>query len=273
MPTGVYPRTPEMNQNMSVALSGRLITEEHRANISASKIGSRANEEARAKMSATHIANWQNLEFYNKQVARRQDPEYQAKISVANTGKRRTDEAKAKMRIANAGERNGFYGRCHTEESKAKMRAASTGVILSEETKAKIGATGIGRHPTIETRKKLSIGKIGILNPMFKHYGELNPSWKGGLSNEPYPLSFNEQLKETIRIRDNRTCQLCGVPEVDCLTNLAIHHIDYNRQNILPMNLISLCIACNSRVNAERAYYQMFFSAKIKEIYRCHCGL
>lgn len=257
MPTGVYPRTLEMNQNMSVALSGRLITEEHRAKIRASKIGNHASEETKAKMSVAHIAQWQEPEFYAKQcVARRASHN----IGVYP----RTEEMRQKLSIIaskRVGELNPFYGKCHTEESKAKMRAASTGIIPSEETRARIGATGIGRCPTAETRVKLSITKVR----------EFNPNWRGGC-NEPYPLDFNWQLKETIRIRDNRTCRLCGVLEEEYFRALDIHHINYDKQDISPMNLISLCTACNNKVNGERAYYQMLFNAKIKELCRCLYG-
>ena len=46
--------------------------------------------------------------------------------------------------------------------------------------------------------------------------GENHPNWQGGLSFEPYPPDFNQQLKDRIRVRDNFICQKCGVPELEC---------------------------------------------------------
>ncbi len=46
-----------------------------------------------------------------------------------------------------------------------------------------------------------------------KRIGENNPSWKGGISKDPYPLEFNSILRFKIRERDNFTCCLCGKTE------------------------------------------------------------
>ena len=63
-----------------------------------------------------------------------------------------------------------------------------------------------------------------------------------------------------IRERDGRRCQLCGMPESECLARfgrkLNVHHIDYNRRNNDPTNLISLCQACHAKTNGDRDYYR-----------------
>lgn len=38
--------------------------------------------------------------------------------------------------------------------------------------------------------------------------GSRNGSWKGGISNNPYPPEFNHELREQIRKRDNYECQI-----------------------------------------------------------------
>ncbi|MEK6878675.1 MAG: NUMOD3 domain-containing DNA-binding protein [Nanoarchaeota archaeon] len=92
--------------------------------------------------------------------------------------------------------------------------------------------------------------------------GANHPSWKGGLSFEPYSPLFNRQLKEKIRVRDNFICQLCGVPELECNRRLSIHHIDYNKQNCDTGNLTSLCVSCNAKVNKERKYWKDYFKCQ-----------
>ena len=85
--------------------------------------------------------------------------------------------------------------------------------------------------------------------------GTRNPAWRGGISNEPYDLGFNDKLRKMIKCRDNHRCQLCG--GIDLM--LAVHHIDYNKKNSKPENLISLCMSCNAKVNANRGFWQQYF--------------
>jgi hypothetical protein len=92
--------------------------------------------------------------------------------------------------------------------------------------------------------------------------GKNNGNYINGKSREPYPLLFNKQLKERIRVRDNFICQLCGVPELECNKRLTVHHIDYNKKNCNGNNLISLCKGCNSKVNSNRDYWLEYFKNK-----------
>ncbi len=85
---------------------------------------------------------------------------------------------------------------------------------------------------------------------------EKHPRWKGGIAYLPYCYKFNKTLKEKIRERDNRTCQLCNVKENG--RKLDIHHIHYDKPNCKP-DLISLCRSCNAKVNSNREYYENFF--------------
>lgn len=90
--------------------------------------------------------------------------------------------------------------------------------------------------------------------------GERNPAWRGGTSFEPYPPTFNGQLKEATRKRDNYTCQLCGIRESQLLQKLSVHHMDYNKDNCSLTNLISLCRSCNGKVNTNREYWREYFT-------------
>ena len=81
-------------------------------------------------------------------------------------------------------------------------------------------------------------------NAMEKH-----PNWQGGKSFEPYGIDFNDALKEKIRKRDNYTCQLCGVKQEELGYKLHVHHIDHNKTNNTPSNLISLCLSCHTSLH------------------------
>jgi hypothetical protein len=40
-----------------------------------------------------------------------------------------------------------------------------------------------------------------------------------------------------------------------CLNALPVHHIDYDKKNNDERNLITLCISCHSKTNANREYW------------------
>lgn len=84
---------------------------------------------------------------------------------------------------------------------------------------------------------------------------EKNPMWRGGISFKPYSPEFNGKLKDKIRMRDGYVCQRCRKTQEQELKELnkklAIHHIDHDKQNCDPSNLMTLCAPCNSKVNFE----------------------
>lgn len=98
--------------------------------------------------------------------------------------------------------------------------------------------------------------------------GENNPNWKNGISFEPYSTDWTKELRLYIRTRDNFTCQLCDMTEVESLVEmgrvLAVHHIDYNKQNCDKSNLITVCSKCNSKVNGNRDYWINYFSKELE---------
>lgn len=134
------------------------------------------------------------------------------------------------------GEKNSFYGKKHTQEAKNKIS---------------------NRDISIETRKKLSKSHKGL------QVGEKNGSWKGGISFLPYCPKFNSLLKEKIRDRDSRKCQLCPCTEEENGRKLDVHHIHYDKPNC-NADLISVCKRCNAIVNFNRDYYESFFMEKLR---------
>jgi len=111
--------------------------------------------------------------------------------------------------------------------------------------------------------------KLGVLNSK----GKYNPNFQGGLSNFPYPLEFSNKLKSKIRKRDNYTCQKCGITEKDYSmvygNVLAVHHIDYNKENCKETNLTTLCNKCNSEVNFNRDYWTDYFNKRLYKNATC----
>lgn len=97
-------------------------------------------------------------------------------------------------------------------------------------------------------REKMRLAKLG------KYDLEKHPQWQGGKSFEPYTLDWTETLRRSIRERDKYTCCICGKePSIHC------HHIDYDKKNCNPDNLITLCNSCHVKTNHNRDYWIGYF--------------
>jgi hypothetical protein len=103
-----------------------------------------------------------------------------------------------------------------------------------------------------------------------EYQGDKNGRWNNGSSFLPYSKEFTEQLKESIRKRDNYICQNCGMTEEEHLivvgSVLHIHHIDYDKMNCGGNNLITLCLSCNTRANSNRDYWKEYYQNKLEII-------
>lgn len=143
-------------------------------------------------------------------------------------------------------------------ENFRKASINAIGTYRSEEIKRKISDTETGKIVSEETRKRMSKARIG------RFIGKNSPSWQGGVSFEPYTEEFNYQLKESIRQRDDNTCQLCNKTQEKEGKRLTVHHIDYDKENCSETNLITLCRSCNGKVNFNRKYWIEFFQQKLE---------
>lgn len=168
-------------------------------------------------------------------------PEY---ISGHNwKNKKHTEETKKKMSISGGkhlkGKQSTFKNKKHAMEAKLKNSISHKGKKHTEEAKG-----------------LMSIQKSG----------KNNPRWKGGISCEPYCFEWaSKEFKDLIKERDRNKC-LNPV----CFGNiyrLNIHHVDYNKKNCEPRNLITLCTSCNSKANKDRAWHEAWYKAIIQRRY------
>lgn len=191
---------------------------------------------------------------------------------------------------ANEKNRQAHLGKKATEETKRKLRGhipwnkETKGVIKSNKTSFKKGHNtwnkgkkglqiawnkgkkwseymskegaqkSLANIPLIPWNK----GKKGVQVSWNKGIiGKDSHSWLGGTSCKPYSSEWTVGLRQSIRERDNYVCQLSG-KYGDC-----VHHIDYNKKNCDPKNLITLSRRCNSIVNFNRKYWTNYFRDKI----------
>lgn len=179
------------------------------------------------------------------------------------------DETKAKISAAMKGKKNAL-GNKHSDETRAKMSAAHKGKPHSAEMKAKMSIAMKGKKNTLgmkhtaEAKAKISESLMGHeCSPEMREKigdaqrGPKSSRWLGGVSREPYGWEWNEELREEVRRRDGYTCQLCGASQFECIHPLSVHHIDYDKKNSDPVNLVALCKSCHMRTNINREHWTL----------------
>ena len=161
------------------------------------------------------------------------------------------------VRCSQIGNSNSFYGKNHSEYNKEKWSRKKSGKNNlfygknhTKESLKKISAVHKGKKITEECKKKLSIALSG----------ENNPNWKGGLSYKEYCVIWkSKEFRDFIYERDKS--KFCWNPQCEgkgIINNL--HHIDYNKKNCNPDNVIKLCNSCNSQANFNRGWWKSFYT-------------
>jgi 5-methylcytosine-specific restriction endonuclease McrA len=188
--------------------------------------------------------------------------EHRKHLSEALIGNKPSDESKRKNK-------EWHTGRVLSQETKDKMSKIAkergfgkwmVGKKATNEQKEKMRLSMLGKNrgkKSEETKKKISISKR---NSDKTPRGEKAYQWQGGKSFIPYSLDWTDTLKRSIRERDRYTCQICNKPQGDEAHD--VHHIDYNKLNCNPKNLITLCRQCHAKTSFNREYWIEYFNKR-----------
>ena len=99
--------------------------------------------------------------------------------------------------------------------------------------------------------------KCNYENMKIRMSGKGHPNWKGGISKALYcGVWRDKEYKMSIKIRDKNICQNPGCGNKN---QLVLHHIDYDKKNCCPDNLITVCKSCNAKANFDREWYKSWY--------------
>ena len=159
-------------------------------------------------------------------------------------------------------------GKKHTKETKEKISRKQIGKkkkVRSEEHRKNLSIALTGKKKTEEHKEKIRQSNKGQIRPFM--YGELNPNWKGGIEYNLYCDQWKDwEYKESIRERDGHICLNPECSKISSILN--IHHIDYNKKNCHPLNLITVCVSCNAKANKDRNWHEDWYTAIIYNRYK-----
>lgn len=94
-------------------------------------------------------------------------------------------------------------------------------------------------------------------------------NWKGGISKEPYCQEWTKSLKTSIKKRDGYKClNPCCLRKTGYAAVLVIHHIDGDKKNCRPENLITLCRSCHGYLNKDSEWHKNWYQAISYRRYR-----
>lgn len=197
--------------------------------------------------------------------------ETKRKLRESRLGKSLSEKAKKKISIANKGKTswNKDKKNVYSEETIMKMQVAKKGRKVSYKTKLKMSNIHKERYKNNDKlRNAISRTSLKRWDEEWfrkKMTGENSHAWKGGIGREPYSFEFDNILKEKIRERDGYCCRKCGKSQKENRRKLDVHHINYDKKDCRPDNLISLCDSCNIKANYNRNNWQKFYEKIILE--------
>lgn len=227
-------------------------------------------------------------------------------ISDGHKGITPTEETREKLRKASSGENNPMYGiapwnKGLTKETDERLRIIGGNMDVekirevhrgnqyrrgekhTEATKKKMSeAWDYDKHITEEAKQKwrettkrfLRNHTAEEIRCLFGRPGEKSPSWRGGISYEPYCNKFNADFRERVRVFFNRRCYICGITEEERGERSCVHHVNYDKMvccnDVKPL-FVPLCRRCHTMTGHNREEWEEFFTVSLEYLTGGEC--
>jgi hypothetical protein len=218
----------------------------------------RRRVEAVAKTMVTHTLE-QRLQHRRKigEANMQRPKEMRDRFAKCNIGREPWNKGKRNLR--QSGPRHWNWGGKMPQESIEKMRQTKIGKKQTLDHVEKRVEGRKGYTHSEDTRKKISETNRRLFANGLRdrRASEDNPCWKGADHPRAYPSTWNFRLREMIRERDGRECLICGAPENGRRHD--VHHQDYDKSNLDPSNLKTLCIPCHRKTVHMEKYWRKIF--------------
>lgn len=122
--------------------------------------------------------------------------------------------------------------------------------------KPKVKLTCVECNVEFEIIKRVKLAKFCSFDCKNKHHSKRmrdkgNSNYLHGKANNRYPVEWSKRFKEKIRQRDEYRCQVCDLTEKQHDKKLCVHHINFNRFDLSPENLITLCKYCHGKLHGK----------------------
>ena len=258
------------------SIVGHSISQETKDKIRATLSGHTVSQETRDKISKSKTGKPYNRQNYSH------SQETKEKLRVARTGKKLSEETKLKIRESMKKTWENPDDRTRRTESlkqiwedpeyRQRMSDIQLGHAVSEETKQKISRGHIGKPQSEEHRKKVTLYNKTRAEKHPEHIqkgleSNIGGFWYGNVryyDGPQYCNKFNDSFRARVREFRGRVCFQCGAPENG--QRLHVHHVHYDKKmccNGSPKDVVPLCVACHTKTNFNRDYWENHFVEKI----------
>lgn len=144
---------------------------------------------------------------------------------------------------------------CKTEEYRKKMSLIKKGQVAWNK-----GLPNCNRGKVFTQEQRNNVSK-GVRNSKkFKDAMSLRRKNFDFIEKE-YSEDWTDTLRRAIRERDGYICQMPGCNKSQGDRVHSVHHIDYNKKNNNPENLITLCTSCHIKTNYNRKFWINYFKS------------
>jgi len=220
------PVSEETGHKISMALTGKRLSDEHRHKLSLARIGKPSWNKGLSKETDERVKNY----GVNVSKALRGNLTFMHEMSEKMIDFNSSDLGR---KLRSKSQREMWEDKDYREKQIVKI-----GFVKGRKVWSKGLTKATDSRIRLSSEKRFSTMKE---NDSF-HRGENHYNWKGGIP-KLYPSEFNKELKEKVRGRYEFSCAMCGTNK-----QLCVHHIDSNKNNNHLMNLMCLCVSCHMKI-------------------------